>query len=213
MPKGKLIVFEGVDGSGTTTQVERLHQKLGYVGKASHQTAQPSDRPTGKLIREVLGGRRIKNPSYQTMSLLFAADRQDQQDNEIRPALDQGKIVVCDRYVHSSVIYQSVSADMASAQTWIKEINNHIDPPNLVIYLKIDANTAKVRRQGRGGEKEIFDKLEFQKKLINEYNKINTIFPKDQIVTIDATQSVDEIASQVWIAVEPLLQTNIPGVE
>jgi dTMP kinase len=208
MTQGKLIVFEGVDGSGTTTQVAKLNQKLMALKMASLQTAQPSGRPTGKLIREILGGKKIENPSFQTMSLLFAADRQDQQDNEILPALQKGSHVICDRYLHSSVIYQSVSADDKESQAWIKEINKHIIAPDLIFYLQIDADTAKARRTSRGGDEEIFDKYEFQKKLIAEYNRINEIFPSDNIQIIDATQTVEEIQAQVWSKATSILGLN-----
>ncbi|MBN2340785.1 MAG: dTMP kinase [Deltaproteobacteria bacterium] len=210
MSHGRLIIFEGVDGSGTTTQVARLYEKLHTQGTPVLQTAQPSSRPTGKLIRDILGGRQIENPSYQTMSLLFAADRQDQQENEILPAIKSGRHVVCDRYVHSSVLYQSVTCGDLSVQSWIKELNRHIVPPDVIIYLRIDAETAKSRRAARGGEEEIFDKTEFQKKLIAEYDRLSSIFPNDNIRTIDATQSIEQIEAEVWKWVKPLVGETSP---
>lgn len=207
--RGKLIVFEGVDGSGTTTQAAKLCKKLDANNVNVHQTAQPSNRPIGKLIRQILSGKQIQNPCYQTMALLFAADRQDQQENEILPAIEAGIHVICDRYVHSSVIYQSTSAKSPDSKQWIKTINTHIMAPDLLLHLKIDAETSKARRETRGGEEEIFDKLAFQEKLIATYDQIESIFPKDNIVVIDATQTIEQIEHQVWQRIVPLL----PNVE
>ncbi|MBN2715663.1 MAG: dTMP kinase [Deltaproteobacteria bacterium] len=205
MPRGRLIVFEGVDGAGTTTQAARLHDRLQKKEIPAYRTAQPSERPVGKLIREVLGGRQIENPGFATMSLLFAADRQDQQDADILPRLYRGEHVICDRYVHSSVIYQSVTANDPAKRPWIKEINKHIIAPDITIYLRIDANSAEKRRAVRGGEPEIFDQKLFQRRLIDVYDSIGHIFPEHRIVTVDATQTIDEIESQVWQAVGPFI--------
>ena len=208
MPRGRLIVFEGVDGSGTTTQAARLHEKFATKEIASYLTAQPSERPTGKMIREILGGRLIKDPGFATMSLLFAADRQDQQDADILPRLYRGENVICDRYVHSSVIYQSVSANDPAKRPWIKEINKHIITPDITIYLRIDAHTAELRRAERGGEEEIFDKKLFQRRLIDVYDSIGHIFPEHRIVTVDATLSIEEIEAEVWKAVAPFVEID-----
>ncbi|MBN2529534.1 MAG: dTMP kinase [Deltaproteobacteria bacterium] len=204
MSKAKLIVFEGVDGSGTTTQVARLQQRLVKENIPACKTAQPSERPTGKMIREILAGRLIQNPGFATMSLLFAADRQDQQESEILPCLYRGESVICDRYVHSSVIYQSLSAQDPSIRTWIKEVNRHIMVPHQVIYLRIDAKTAAQRRAERGGDEEIFDKMPFQQRLVDTYDSIQRIFPNHRIATIDATQSIEQIEEEVWGVVEPM---------
>lgn len=204
MGTSKLIVFEGVDGAGTTTQAGRLRERLAAENIAVHQTAQPSGRPTGKLIREVLQGRLIENPGFATMSLLFAADRQDQQDSEILPRLHRGESVICDRYLHSSVIYQSVSAGDPASRTWIKEINRHIIAPSIVIYLRIDARTAAARRSNRGGEEEIFDNMPFQQKLIATYDSINRIFPNHYIKTVDGNQSIEKIEADVWEYIRPM---------
>ena len=84
MPRGHLIVLEGVDGAGTTTQAERLREAFVRRGLPAHVTAQPSQGPVGMLIRQVLSGRLVQNgakpPSWATMALLFAADRQDHQE-------------------------------------------------------------------------------------------------------------------------------------
>ncbi len=206
---GKLIVLEGIDGAGTTTQAQRLHAELRQRGLRVHCTAQPSAGPVGRLIREVLGGQLMATdagpPDFATMSLLFAADRQDQQAREIAPLLGDGVHVVCDRWVHSSVIYQSVSAGDMAVQEWIRELNRYMRAPDLVVYLQIDAETAAARRTARGGKEEMFDRLAFQKQLIVQYDRMGDIFRGERICTLDARLTVDELAGQVAREVLDLL--------
>src|ERR1700759_2442711 len=115
MPQGRLIVIEGVDGAGTTTQVAQLSAALRARNQAVHETREPTGGPIGALLRLCLTGRLVtpgpmgmRAPSWQTMALMFAADRQDHVDAEINPLLEEGITVVSDRYYHSSVAYQSL---------------------------------------------------------------------------------------------------------
>jgi dTMP kinase len=211
---GKLIVLEGIDGAGTTTQAQRLCGELVRRGLQAHGTAQPSRGPVGRLIREVLGGQLMSTdagpPDFATMSLLFAADRQDQQTREIAPLLSQGVHVVCDRWVHSSVIYQSVSAGDTAVQEWIRVLNRYMRTPDLVVYLQIDAETAAARRAARGGKEEMFDRLAFQKQLIVQYDRMGDIFQDERICTLDARLTVDELAARVAREVFALLNMEEP---
>ncbi len=213
MQRGHLIVFEGVDGSGTTTQAKQLMKKFAAAGLPAHTTAQPSSGPVGTLIRQVLSGRLVtiggKAPGWATMSLLFAADRQDLQENEIEPNLREGVNVICDRYVHSSVIYQGLSSGEDVTQ-WIMEINKHIRQPDVVFYLNVSPEESFRRRQERSGPMEIFDDANFQEGLIRRYNEMEKIFPDSRIVSIDASWSIDAITDQVWKRVEEIRAEGAP---
>src|SRR6185503_20411145 len=108
--RGALIVLEGVDGAGTTTQVRLLAERLRARGSRVHTTAEPSSGPIGKLLRRALSGRLTDGdapdaarPSWQTLALLFAADRLDHLAREVEPELAAGAIVLCDRYDHSTL--------------------------------------------------------------------------------------------------------------
>ncbi|MBN2802739.1 MAG: dTMP kinase [Deltaproteobacteria bacterium] len=208
--QGKLIVIEGIDGAGTTTQSEYICSNLKNVGIKAYQTAQPSRFPVGVMIRSILQ-KDLMNvngapPGFDTMSLLFAADRAYQQAEEIIPQLEKGVTVICDRYVYSSVFYQSVSSSNSedSIMTWIKNINKYIRKPDLVIYLKIDERESFRRRGERGEKEEIFEKTEFQKKLITLYDRIDEIFKDDNILTIDATLPVETIGNKALAAINSL---------
>src|SRR5262249_48635759 len=105
-----LVVLEGLDGAGTTTQARRLGAALEAAGPPAGLTREPSDGPVGRLLREMLtGGHALPGGaaiSQATFSLLFAADRLDHLQREVEPALARGAVVVSDRWYHSSLAYQ-----------------------------------------------------------------------------------------------------------
>src|SRR5262249_6124956 len=107
-PGGRFIVLEGIDGAGTTTQRERLAAWLRSLGRSVHPTAEPPSGPSRSLIRTVL------NPASgpfdkHAMALLFAADRRDHLHREVEPQLAAGAIVLSDRYLLSSLAYQTAA--------------------------------------------------------------------------------------------------------
>ena len=104
--RGTHIVLEGIDGAGTTTQRGCLAEALIERGYDVHQTAEPSSLPVGKLIRQALQKEIAWEPTQ--MALAFALDRLDHVQQEIEPAMAEGKIVLSDRYVISSLVYQSL---------------------------------------------------------------------------------------------------------
>lgn len=215
MARGHLIVFEGVDGAGTTTQAQALKRAFVARGLPAHVTAQPSTGPVGMLIRQVLAGRLVlhdsKAPGWSTMALLFAADRQDHQEAEIEPNLHDGVTVICDRYLYSSVIYQSLSASRPGAVSWIQEINARIRKPDLVIFLEVSARDAALRREQRSGRAELYDDADFQARLVERYHELPRLFPDHPIVTLDGARPADTIAAEAWARVDALRAKGAPA--
>jgi len=214
MQRGNLIVFEGIDGAGTTTQAEELRRMFSQRGLPATVMAQPSGGPVGMLIRQILKGRLVtiggKPPGWITMSLLFAADRQDLQESELEPSLRDGVNVICDRYVQSSVVYQSVGAGHDEAIPWILEINRHMRRPDVVFYLRVDPLDAQRRRIARSERPEIYDDVELQKLLAEAYDRIGEAYPDVPFITMDGSRPVGEIAEEVWTAVERIRATGAP---
>jgi len=214
MARGHLIVFEGVDGSGTTTQAQALKRAFAARGLPAHVTAQPSGGPVGMLIRQVLAGRLVVHgnrvPGWATMALLFAADRLDHQEAEIEPNLRDGVNVICDRYLYSSVIYQSLSAERNEVGSWIEEINRHARRPDLVLFLKVTARDAALRREQRSGRMELYDDADFQERLVQRYAGMCALFPEHPIVTLDGCRPVETIAAEAWARVETLRAAGAP---
>jgi dTMP kinase len=207
--EGHFVVIEGIDGSGTTTQCSILAERLAGRGLPAHTTREPSDGPVGVLIRQILTGRVVtpgshgtRPPSWATMAALFASDRLDHLDAEIIPNLAEGVNVICDRYDHSSVAYQTVSGGGAEdISSWVLELNRHARRPDLTLVLDVDPELAASRRSTRSGTPELYEVSELQAELAKFYAKIDELFPNDTIVHIDADQGVDGVAAAIWAEV------------
>jgi dTMP kinase len=143
--------------------------------------------------------------SWTTMALLFAADRLDHLESEVVPNLLDGVTVITDRYVHSSIAYQSVASDQDEGTiSWLREINRHARVPDLTIVLDVEARVASQRRAARNMTRELFDDDDFQKKLCNFYAEIDAHFPGERIVHVDGNKSADDVAASVSAAVREL---------
>ena len=153
---GIFVVFEGIDGAGTTTQATRYSSYLRDKRRMVHLTREPSPGPIGSVIRMVLSQRLLLPPTLhaETMALLFAADRIDHDQAEIAPHLRDGAVVLSDRYDLSSLAYQSATADaenLESTISWIRELNRYALRPEVFVILDVSPSVAAARRQARGG--------------------------------------------------------------
>ncbi len=212
MIEGLFIVLEGIDGVGSTTHTRHLAEGLRARGLPVHTSREPSDGPIGVQIRQILTGRMVvpglhgpRPPSWTTMALLFAADRMDHLESSIVPNLMDGVTVLSDRYYHSSVAYQSVTAggDPGAVQ-WVKELNRHARRPDLTIVLDAPDEVSAKRRGARQSAREIFDDFDLQKKLAAFYRDIDSHFPGERIVHVSADRPVDEVAQDVMMHVKCL---------
>ncbi len=147
--KSFFLVLEGIDGSGTTTHSKLLVGFLELKGFKVHLTQEPSNSEIGLLIRKFLKQDRM--PST-TDALLFAADRDFHYHNEIKPKLDNGYIVISDRYLESSIAYQSAQSEKISVE-WVQEINKFVGKPDLTIILDIDPEISLSRKNQEELEK------------------------------------------------------------
>lgn len=202
MGRGRLIVLEGVDGSGTSTQAALLNQALWERGYPAHKTREPSDGPIGALIRQILTRRFViqgpsggRSPRMETMALLFAADRLDHLESEMLPNLGDGITVVCDRYIHSSIAYQTLTsrADVTDALAWVETLNRHARTPDLIMILNVSPEVAAKRRLRRGGAEEIYEDDDLQSRLVEFYADLPSRFPDQNMVTLDGNRTVEEV--------------------
>ncbi|MGD8860422.1 MAG: dTMP kinase [Myxococcales bacterium] len=201
--QARFIVLEGVDGAGTTTHTRELTRRLRKLGVPVHPTAEPSTGPVGALLRQALVGRMVvadrgetRPPAWNTMALMFAADRLDHVENELLPNLREGVTVLCDRYYHSSVAYQSTTGGGEDAIAWIREINHYARKPDLTLVLDVPPEVAAQRRASRRGE-DIFDARDLQEQLTQFYATLERHFPDEPVVHVDAVGSVDEVAERL----------------
>lgn len=205
--RGRFIVLEGIDGAGTTTQAERLGRWFDARGLEHVVTREPSTGPVGSLLRSLLRGEHAP-VDRETLALLFAADRIDHLHREIQPALARGAHVVSDRYVLSSLAYQSIDVDA----DFVARINARAPAPDLTIFVDVPARVAARRRSERGGPDELFDALETQERVVDGYRReIERLSATGAaVVTIDGELSIEEVARAVTDAAESCLATA-PG--
>jgi len=199
LSKGKLIVLEGIDGSGTTTQAKILCQSLVRKNYKAELTAEPSEGPVGKLIRNYLrSGAKSKfadtGLGAHALALLFAADRLDHLSNQINPWLNQGKVVISDRYLFSSLAYQALECDLE----WVENINCQAPHPDLTLVLDLPAEVGFKRVSQRSASRELFEKLELQKKVRDNYLKFaQDLNLQGPVLVIGAERPIDQIAAEI----------------
>jgi len=189
------IALEGIDGSGTTTQLARLTARLRGLGRRVHATREPSDGPVGRLIREILlGGHRGPDGAEvdgRAMALLFAADRRDHLRREIEPALAAGIDVVTDRYLLSSLAYQAEEAE----RDWVAGLARAVRPPDLTLLLDVPVSVAAARRHAAGRSTERYDEDGFQARVAANYRRLASGDPG--IVVLDGSGPADAVADEI----------------
>ncbi len=190
MKKGKLIIIEGIDGSGKTTHAKLLSQWLTANGHNVLHTKEPSRGPIGLLLREYLK----KETEPLIDALLFTADRAEHVEKEISPALAEGKIVVCERYYFSTIAYQMAQG---LDKKWLSDLNSFAPKPDLIILLDLSPEVS-VKRTSTN---EKFEKLEFLKKVNNNYK---TLAKEFGFVTIDASKGKSEVREEIRSIVQQL---------
>ena len=163
--KSLFIALEGIDGSGTSTHSHLLKGFLESKGFKVHLTTEPTKSDIGKLVRKYL---KDKNIAPATDALLFATDRILHYHNEIKKKLEEDYIVISDRYLESSIVYQSSQSDEISVE-WVIEINKFVAQPDITIILDIEPKTALARKEEKEEDFEKFEDNSFLDKVRELY--------------------------------------------
>lgn len=213
-PDGCFIVFEGIDGAGTSTQSARYASYLREKRRLVHVTREPSDGPIGTQLRLALSGRIHLGASHQAhcMALMFAADRFDHIDHEVVPHLRDGAVVICDRYDLSSIAYQTATAgDAVAFETWVRTLNRDAIRPTATVVLEVDPDVAEQRRRDRSGALDLYEEAALQKKLAALYRDAERLLPDDRVIRIDGNMGVDEVERAVRDALAPIVERPTAG--
>ena len=194
--KGVFIVIEGLDGSGKTTQANILANKL---SENYHVlcTAEPSQGKIGTFIRDSCLYEEKRLP-LEAEALLFAADRIEHMQNEIAPALAQDKIVICDRYIYSSLAYQG---NTGLSLDWIKTINARALEPDFSIFIDVSPERVLERLQRK---KSVMETLETQQKVREIYMKF---VKKGELILINGDKPKHRVFDELYSKVLSLLKT------
>jgi len=220
---GRFIVFEGIDGSGKSVQIENLREHMLSRGLDVEVTKEPTSRNIGTLLRRFLtGGDNIDN---RTAAALFLADRLDHitaPEDGLLALLCAGKQVLCDRYYFSSYAYNSVDVNL----NWVIEANSicyDLLRPDMTIFLDITVEAALDRIGQRLSQPDAdvltdkhdkqtapsFEKFETLERLTaareRYFEAFNKLRDKENICIIDASRSIEEVSSSVWAAVSPII--------
>lgn len=196
--KGKFFVFEGIDGSGKSTQVKLLAKNLEENGHKVYTTCEPTDGAIGKFIREILRGG-VK-ASEKTIAALFLADRLDHLENELnglRQKVDEGYIVICDRYYFSSYAYHSAHVPLS----WVIEANSvcaDILKPTLNIFLDISPQKSLERIQEGREDFELFENEERLTTTRTQYfNAFERLKDQENITIINADDDIQTLSANI----------------
>jgi len=194
MGSGFLIAFEGIDGSGKTTQAKRLVRWLRKKGLPARYTSEPTGGAIGRILKS-MARRRDVEPRVE--AVLFAADRLIHLEKVIEPLLEKGFIVVSDRYLHSSLAYQSTTT---RDQEWVEALNKYARRPDLGILLDVDPEIG-LKRLRRSRTR--FERADFLKNVRAKYLEYAE---RGELVKIDAERELDEVFSDIVQVVEEFLR-------
>ncbi|RNC29737.1 MAG: Thymidylate kinase [Candidatus Dichloromethanomonas elyunquensis] len=198
--KGKFIVFEGIDGSGISTQTGRLRSYLeSQYNIKTILAKEPSEGPVGTLIRQVLSGR-MQGIDDSSLALLFAADRIDHNKNKILPVLEQGDFVICDRYLWSSYAYQGRKNDL----NWLQEINMYASKPDLTVFIRVRPEISIRRITGSRFQTEIFEKIDILQQVYDNYVCLFAKWKESglSVTEIDGERDADTVEMEIRTAIE-----------
>ena len=191
-------VFEGGDGSGTSTQLALLGRKFAAdsrQGPVFFPTAEPTGGPIGRLLRSALKNDPFLQPD--TLARLFAADRGEHlyASGGIIERCKRGELAISDRYVLSSLVYQGIEC----GEDLPRSLNSPFPAPELLLFFDIDPLIAQ-ERLGSRPSLEIFEHLDFQKKVRERYHALLNGYRDAgvRVEIIDAAQSVEKVAEEVW---------------
>jgi len=199
----QFIVFEGPDGSGSTLHTRLLSEKLQLIGIDTITTKEPSDGPIGTQIRERLHS--YDNIDPLDLQKMFVADREWHLKNVIEPGLDSGKIVISDRYFHSTICYGQA---LGLGLDMLKNLNKDFMQPNLTFFLLPSLEVCK-ERMGRREKHDSLEEDSLQQKVYEYYKKMAQ--EDESIKVIDNSGEKEKVADEIFAIAEQELKLLAPS--
>jgi dTMP kinase len=191
------IVIEGIDGAGKTTQVKALCASLSKLGYEVVEEREPTDGPIGKFIRQVLGEK--VNLDLISLQLLFVADR-NEHIKAIKRTIESS-IVICDRYYYSTIAYGEASG---ADRKYLEDMNSIFPVPDKTFFIDISPEKAVERIASSRTEREIFEKLDFIKKISKSYSK----FTDHSIEHLDGDKDIEDISNELLLKTKTFLEAH-----
>jgi len=204
MNRGIFITFEGIDGSGKTTQLRLLADRMRQAGHQVVEAVEPGGTEIGRQIRAILLDGRNTHLTPRAELLLYFASRAQNVEEVIRPALAEGKIVLCDRFTDSTLVYQGCGRGLgADVVLTLHEIACQGLQPDLTVFVDIDLDESLARARDRNvtvssSETRLDDEsLEFHRAVRDAYLALASQ-ESHRFLVIDGNASVEEVAESVW---------------
>jgi len=209
---GTFITIEGGEGAGKTTLIarltERIHRETGW---STVTTREPGGIPIAEAIRGIILDRNHTSMDARTEALLYAAARRQHLAEKVMPELKRGSVVICDRFVDSSLAYQGHARGLGMEAVW--DINRFAIEdcmPQLTLYLDLEPEVGLARIEANA-QREVnrldLESLAFHRQVREGFRKIAGMFP-DRFVTLDASVGPNELADQAWLLVSALLRSK-----
>lgn len=200
--KGTFIAFEGIDGSGKSTQIRLLAEKMKDEGICCYTTMEPTDSPIGSLIHQIMTGR-IKTDN-RVISPLFVADRMDHLLNDVDGILHKingGVTVITDRYYFSSYAYQGVDMPMDQVIS-ANRPNSDILRPSVTLFIDIPPDVAIERIAKNRFRQELFEKrsrlVQVRDKYLEAFDRLKDV---ENVIVIDGNRDIQVVAADIWNAI------------
>jgi len=211
MSKGLFITFEGGEGSGKTTVCRYIYERLLAEGIDAIYSREPGGVDIAEQIRNVILNVKNTAMDVRTEALLYAASRRQHLVEVILPALEAGKVVICDRFIDSSLAYQGYARNIGIDEVW--QINKFaIDDcmPDMTLFFDVEVETGLKRISNRGEGLDRLDRenVNFHHKVHEGYKIVCEKYP-ERIITIDASQKVEDVEKQAYELVINRIRKNV----
>lgn len=205
---GTFISIEGLDGCGKTSIINLVTQQLKHDGVDVVSTKEPGGSTIATRVRDILVDKETKNMDYITETLLYAACRSQHLHDFIIPNLNEGRVVISDRFVDSSYVYQGIARNLGLDQ--VMAINSLVvkdHMPDLTIYIDIapEKCLARLKKAKKAGTKVDLESLDFYNRVREGYNIINKLF-NDRVVKINGDQPLEKLAKEIYEAIDVFLR-------
>lgn len=206
--RGLFITLEGPDGSGKSTMVSLVGEYLKERGIDHVITREPGGTAIGEKIRGIIIDRENINMGPETEALLFAASRAQHVHEKILPSVELGKVVVCDRFLLSSLAYQGVGRGLGIQEVKaVNEFGLKGMTPDLILFFHVDPEVTLLRKTKEGGDRLEEEGGAFHREVYEGYMTLLKMYPNN-VVVIDAEKSVEEVYAQTISALEKMLKSK-----
>jgi len=208
MKKGILITFEGIDGSGKTTQINALIQRLQEAGMSYRLFREPGGTEIGEKIRDILLDKKNENMLNVTELLLYSASRYQLTVSEIIPALEAGNVVICDRFYDSTTAYQGYGRGIDLDFIYrLNDIATNSVTPDKTFILDIDLEERRKRLGKKNLDRLERETLEFHRKVRMGFLKMAEQNP-ERFIVLDGNQAPDELSKKIWNVIKILKEIS-----